>query len=100
GGAIMMEQTHFTPDRVAAEIARLAADPDKLAEMADAARRQGVLDAADRLGGVGVRGAKGGGAAGWGYSLPSQFLFHSKTELADQRRPLGFLLGDVGGVFL
>jgi UDP-N-acetylglucosamine--N-acetylmuramyl-(pentapeptide) pyrophosphoryl-undecaprenol N-acetylglucosamine transferase len=49
GGAIMMEQTHFTPNRVAAEIARLAAAPDKLAEMAAAARGQGILDGADRL---------------------------------------------------
>jgi len=49
GGAIMMEQTHFSPDRLAAEIARLAADPAKLAEMAAAAKHQGVLDAADRL---------------------------------------------------
>jgi UDP-N-acetylglucosamine--N-acetylmuramyl-(pentapeptide) pyrophosphoryl-undecaprenol N-acetylglucosamine transferase len=49
GGAIMMEQTHFTPDRVAAEIARLAASPEKLAAMAAAARGQGVLDGADRL---------------------------------------------------
>jgi UDP-N-acetylglucosamine--N-acetylmuramyl-(pentapeptide) pyrophosphoryl-undecaprenol N-acetylglucosamine transferase len=49
GGAIVMEQTHFTPDRVAAEIARLAAAPEKLAEMAAAARGQGILDGADRL---------------------------------------------------
>jgi len=49
GGAIVMEQTRFTPDRVAAEIARLAADPAKLAAMAAAARRHGILDAADRL---------------------------------------------------
>jgi len=49
GGAIVMEQTHFTPDRVAAEIARLAAAPEKLAEMAAAARGQGGLDGADRL---------------------------------------------------
>jgi UDP-N-acetylglucosamine--N-acetylmuramyl-(pentapeptide) pyrophosphoryl-undecaprenol N-acetylglucosamine transferase len=49
GGALMIEQTHFTPDRVAGEIARLAAAPDKLAEMAAAARGQGVLDGADRL---------------------------------------------------
>jgi UDP-N-acetylglucosamine--N-acetylmuramyl-(pentapeptide) pyrophosphoryl-undecaprenol N-acetylglucosamine transferase len=49
GGAMMMEQTHFTPDRVAAEIARLAASPEKLAAMAAAARGQGVLDGADRL---------------------------------------------------
>jgi UDP-N-acetylglucosamine--N-acetylmuramyl-(pentapeptide) pyrophosphoryl-undecaprenol N-acetylglucosamine transferase len=49
GGAIMIEQTQFTPDRLASEIARLAAAPDKLAEMAAAARGQGVLDGADRL---------------------------------------------------
>jgi UDP-N-acetylglucosamine--N-acetylmuramyl-(pentapeptide) pyrophosphoryl-undecaprenol N-acetylglucosamine transferase len=49
GGAFMIEQTQFTPDRVASEIARLAAAPDKLAEMAAAARGQGVLDGADRL---------------------------------------------------
>jgi UDP-N-acetylglucosamine--N-acetylmuramyl-(pentapeptide) pyrophosphoryl-undecaprenol N-acetylglucosamine transferase len=49
GGAVMIEQTHFTPDRVAAEIARLAAAPEKLVEMAAAARSQGVLDGADRL---------------------------------------------------
>jgi UDP-N-acetylglucosamine--N-acetylmuramyl-(pentapeptide) pyrophosphoryl-undecaprenol N-acetylglucosamine transferase len=49
GGAIMVDQVRFTPGNVAAEIARLAAAPDKLAEMAAAAKAQGVLDAADRL---------------------------------------------------
>ncbi len=49
GGAIVMEQAEFTPDRVATEIARLAAAPDKLTEMAAAARDQGILDGADRL---------------------------------------------------
>jgi len=49
GSAIVMEQTHFTTDRVAAEIARLAAAPEKLTEMAAAARGQGILDGADRL---------------------------------------------------
>jgi UDP-N-acetylglucosamine--N-acetylmuramyl-(pentapeptide) pyrophosphoryl-undecaprenol N-acetylglucosamine transferase len=49
GGAFMIEQAQFTPDRVASEIARLAAAPDKLAEMAAAARGQGVLDGAERL---------------------------------------------------
>jgi UDP-N-acetylglucosamine--N-acetylmuramyl-(pentapeptide) pyrophosphoryl-undecaprenol N-acetylglucosamine transferase len=49
GGAIMMEQTQFTPNRVAAEIARLAAAPEKLTEMAAAARGQGAVDGADRL---------------------------------------------------
>jgi UDP-N-acetylglucosamine--N-acetylmuramyl-(pentapeptide) pyrophosphoryl-undecaprenol N-acetylglucosamine transferase len=49
GGAIVIEQTHFTPDRVAAEIAALAAAPEKLAAMAAAARGQGILDGADRV---------------------------------------------------
>jgi UDP-N-acetylglucosamine--N-acetylmuramyl-(pentapeptide) pyrophosphoryl-undecaprenol N-acetylglucosamine transferase len=49
GGAIMIEQTRFTPERLAGEIARLAADPEKLAAMAAAAKRQGLIDAADRL---------------------------------------------------
>jgi UDP-N-acetylglucosamine--N-acetylmuramyl-(pentapeptide) pyrophosphoryl-undecaprenol N-acetylglucosamine transferase len=49
GGAIVIEQTHFTPDRVAAEIAGLAAAPEKLAAMAAAARGQGILDGADRV---------------------------------------------------
>ncbi len=40
-GAIMFDQSRFTPDRLAAEIARLAAEPDKLAAMAAAARGQG-----------------------------------------------------------
>jgi UDP-N-acetylglucosamine--N-acetylmuramyl-(pentapeptide) pyrophosphoryl-undecaprenol N-acetylglucosamine transferase len=48
-GAIMFDQSRFTPDRLAAELARLAAEPDKLAAMAAAARGQGILDAADRL---------------------------------------------------
>jgi UDP-N-acetylglucosamine--N-acetylmuramyl-(pentapeptide) pyrophosphoryl-undecaprenol N-acetylglucosamine transferase len=49
GGAILMDQVRFTPGNVAAEIARLAAAPNTLAEMAAAAKAQGVLDAADRL---------------------------------------------------
>jgi UDP-N-acetylglucosamine--N-acetylmuramyl-(pentapeptide) pyrophosphoryl-undecaprenol N-acetylglucosamine transferase len=49
GGAVMIDQARFTPGNVAAEIARLAAGPDKLAAMAAAAKSQGVLDAADRL---------------------------------------------------
>jgi UDP-N-acetylglucosamine--N-acetylmuramyl-(pentapeptide) pyrophosphoryl-undecaprenol N-acetylglucosamine transferase len=48
-GAIMFDQSRFTPDRLAGEIAGFAAEPGKLAEMATAARSQGILDAADRL---------------------------------------------------
>jgi UDP-N-acetylglucosamine--N-acetylmuramyl-(pentapeptide) pyrophosphoryl-undecaprenol N-acetylglucosamine transferase len=48
-GAIMFDQSRFTAERLAGEIARLAAEPDKLVAMAAAARGQGILDAADRL---------------------------------------------------
>ena len=53
--AIMFDQSRFTPDRLAGEIARFAAEPGKLAAMAAAARGQGILDAADRLADLVVR---------------------------------------------
>ncbi len=49
GGAIRLVQEEFTPGRLAAEIAALAAAPQRLAAMAAAARSLGRLDAADRL---------------------------------------------------
>jgi UDP-N-acetylglucosamine--N-acetylmuramyl-(pentapeptide) pyrophosphoryl-undecaprenol N-acetylglucosamine transferase len=49
GGAIRLDQSDFTPQRLAAEIAALAAEPSKLAAMAAAAKAAGILDAADRL---------------------------------------------------
>ncbi len=49
GGAITVVQSDFTPERLAAEIAALAAAPDRLAAMAAAARSAGTLDAAERL---------------------------------------------------
>jgi UDP-N-acetylglucosamine--N-acetylmuramyl-(pentapeptide) pyrophosphoryl-undecaprenol N-acetylglucosamine transferase len=49
GGAIRIVQDAFTPRRLAAEIAALAAAPMRLAAMAQAARSLGRLDAADRL---------------------------------------------------
>jgi UDP-N-acetylglucosamine--N-acetylmuramyl-(pentapeptide) pyrophosphoryl-undecaprenol N-acetylglucosamine transferase len=49
GGAIRLTQEEFTPRRLAAEIAALAAAPTRLAAMATAARSVGRLDAADRL---------------------------------------------------
>src|SRR3954469_17843502 len=49
GGAIVLKQDDFTPQRLAAEIAALAADPPKLSAMAAGAKSAGVLDAADRL---------------------------------------------------
>jgi UDP-N-acetylglucosamine--N-acetylmuramyl-(pentapeptide) pyrophosphoryl-undecaprenol N-acetylglucosamine transferase len=57
GGAILFEQPRFTPDRVAAELTRLAADPAALAAMAAAARRKGILNAADRLADLVLRAA-------------------------------------------
>ena len=49
GGAIRIEQADFTPERLAAEIDRLAGNPSNLAAMATAAKSAGALDAADRL---------------------------------------------------
>ncbi len=49
GGAIRIEQRDFTPARLAAEIAALAADPARLAGMAQAAKSAGSIDAAERL---------------------------------------------------
>ena len=49
GGAIRLVQDTFTPQRLADEIAALAAAPQRLTTMAAAARSLGRLDAADRL---------------------------------------------------
>ncbi len=49
GGALRLVQDAFTPERLAAEIASLAAAPQRLAAMAAAARSLGRLDAATRL---------------------------------------------------
>jgi UDP-N-acetylglucosamine--N-acetylmuramyl-(pentapeptide) pyrophosphoryl-undecaprenol N-acetylglucosamine transferase len=49
GGALRLVQEMFTPERLAAEIAALAASPQRLAAMAAAARSIGRVDAAERL---------------------------------------------------
>ncbi|MDP2410098.1 MAG: undecaprenyldiphospho-muramoylpentapeptide beta-N-acetylglucosaminyltransferase [Pseudolabrys sp.] len=49
GGAIRIEQRAFTPQRVADEIASLAAEPASLGQMAAAAKSVGIIDAAERL---------------------------------------------------
>jgi UDP-N-acetylglucosamine--N-acetylmuramyl-(pentapeptide) pyrophosphoryl-undecaprenol N-acetylglucosamine transferase len=49
GGAIRIEQKDFTPERLAAEISRLAADPATLSRMAESAKSAGAPDAAERL---------------------------------------------------
>ena len=49
GGAIRVVQKDFTPRRLAADIAALAASAPRLVGMAAAARSMGRLDAADRL---------------------------------------------------
>lgn len=49
GGGIRIVQPEFTPERLATEIAALAATPERLASMASAARSVGTLDAATRL---------------------------------------------------
>jgi UDP-N-acetylglucosamine--N-acetylmuramyl-(pentapeptide) pyrophosphoryl-undecaprenol N-acetylglucosamine transferase len=55
GGAITIQQRDFTPERVAAELTRLAAGPERLSRMAVAAKSCGTLDAADRLADVVMR---------------------------------------------
>jgi UDP-N-acetylglucosamine--N-acetylmuramyl-(pentapeptide) pyrophosphoryl-undecaprenol N-acetylglucosamine transferase len=49
GGALRIAQADFTPDRLAAEISALAAEPARLTALAAGARTVGRLDAADRL---------------------------------------------------
>jgi UDP-N-acetylglucosamine--N-acetylmuramyl-(pentapeptide) pyrophosphoryl-undecaprenol N-acetylglucosamine transferase len=49
GGALRIAQTDFTPDWLATEISGFAAEPQRLAAMAKAARGAGRLDAAQRL---------------------------------------------------
>ena len=48
-GAIRIPQPEFTPERLASEIAALAAEPSRLTAMAANARGAGRLDAAVRL---------------------------------------------------
>jgi UDP-N-acetylglucosamine--N-acetylmuramyl-(pentapeptide) pyrophosphoryl-undecaprenol N-acetylglucosamine transferase len=48
-GALRIPQAEFTPDRLASEISALGAEPSKLADMAQAAKNTGRLDAALRL---------------------------------------------------
>ncbi len=49
GGALRVVQSDFTPERLASDIAALAAEPARLAAMADKARGIGQRDAAERL---------------------------------------------------
>ncbi len=49
GGARVLPQAEFTPERLASEIAALAGDPDRLVAMAAKARAAGTPDAAERL---------------------------------------------------
>ena len=49
GGALRIVQSEFTAERLASEIAALAAAPERLAAMAQKARAAGRLDAAERL---------------------------------------------------
>jgi UDP-N-acetylglucosamine--N-acetylmuramyl-(pentapeptide) pyrophosphoryl-undecaprenol N-acetylglucosamine transferase len=49
GGAVRIEQRDFTPERLAAEIVRLAADLAQLARMAQGSKSAGTIDAAERL---------------------------------------------------
>jgi UDP-N-acetylglucosamine--N-acetylmuramyl-(pentapeptide) pyrophosphoryl-undecaprenol N-acetylglucosamine transferase len=58
GGALLIREPEFTPERVTAEISRLAAEPATLSLMAASARRMGRLDAAERLADLVLRVAR------------------------------------------
>lgn len=58
GGAILLTQDAFTPDRLGQEIAALAADPSRLTAMAAGAKSAGASDAADRLADLVMKVAK------------------------------------------
>lgn len=58
GGALLIREPEFTPERVAAEISRLVAEPATLSLMAASARRMGRLDAAERLADLVLRVAR------------------------------------------
>ena len=49
GGAVIIQQLDFTPERVAAELKSLLTDSDRLGRMAASARSVGVLDGSERL---------------------------------------------------
>ncbi len=57
GAALALEQTAFTPDRLAAELVERFEVPQKLTAAADAARSAGIHDAAERLAEVVVQTA-------------------------------------------
>jgi UDP-N-acetylglucosamine--N-acetylmuramyl-(pentapeptide) pyrophosphoryl-undecaprenol N-acetylglucosamine transferase len=58
GGAIVLTQDAFTPERLAQEISGLAGAPERLAAMAKAAKAVGAIDAAERLADLVMKVAK------------------------------------------
>jgi UDP-N-acetylglucosamine--N-acetylmuramyl-(pentapeptide) pyrophosphoryl-undecaprenol N-acetylglucosamine transferase len=58
GAALMLPQTDFTPERLAAEIAARIDDPESLTKAAAAARSAGVPDAAEKLAALVMRLAR------------------------------------------
>ena len=59
GGGWMIEQGEMTPDRLAGDLAELIANPERLAAAAEAAKRVGRPNAADRLADLVERVAEG-----------------------------------------
>lgn len=57
GGAVVLEQRDFSPERAADEMTKMLNDPARLAAMAAAAKSIGTLDAADRLAALVLRTA-------------------------------------------
>ncbi|MEM9098612.1 MAG: undecaprenyldiphospho-muramoylpentapeptide beta-N-acetylglucosaminyltransferase [Pseudomonadota bacterium] len=49
GAAVMLTEAELSPDRLATEVEAILGTPDRAAQMADAAKSQGIPDAAKRL---------------------------------------------------
>jgi len=58
GGAILLQQKDFTPERLASDLSAFAVAPEGLAGMATGARSVGTLDAAERLADLVLRVAR------------------------------------------
>ena len=59
GGAMMILQNDFSPQRLAGELSTLLAEPQRLTAMAQAAKSAGIPDAADRLARLVLQTAQG-----------------------------------------
>ena len=71
GGGWMVEQRQMTPGRLAGDLAELMSKPEQLAAAAEAAKRVGRADGADRLADLVVRVATGAAATAAAEPIPA-----------------------------